>query len=200
MKSLYAAKSTKAMTFSVLAMTLLICCGNAEAGLRKMMGHLPFVPKLQKDTLVITGNYAKPRLLAEIAQIKVKQPILLISEKGGNEQIYYLPASPKAHKVSPDNLADFVEAVVTPARVVVLGDSDYVPTAYATMFKPRYPVIHLAGHDWLKNAEALSQILEYPGLVKVYRQYLGQLLQTRMSGAPGEESTPQVPPESFLQP
>ncbi len=145
-------------------------------------GVLDFIPGIgddPNDVLMVTANYAKPRLLAELAQLKKGHPILLVSPEQGGDQLFYMAKYPEARLIPKEKLIDFL-AVISPKQIIVLGDEKYVPKKYVTTMRNRYPLSLITGEDWIKNAKALSDAINYKKLVEKYREYLGQLLDEQI--------------------
>ena len=135
------------------------------------------------DTLVITGNYGRSRLLAALAQNKRKHPILLISpEEGGQEELFFMPSRPEAEPIPQAEFLNFV-GFLKPRRIIILGDSSYVPTQYVDeLRRNRFSTIVLNSEDWGKNAESLAGIIDYKRLPKHYAGYVSKL-ELAKSGA-----------------
>jgi hypothetical protein len=148
-----------------------------QAGLWNKVTSLAFWKRQWPETLIVTGNYAKPRLLAEQAQKKTDLPIILVSEEAGGNEVYYLPEKPEALRIAEGRFLEFVEVMVRPQRVVVLGDTNYVPEMYVSKLRERYPTIVLSGDDWIETAQELGKIIGYRRLPKHYRANLKQLLE-----------------------
>ncbi len=156
------------------------------------------------DTLMITGNYAKSRLLAELVQHKTEQPILLLSPGGsGNMEMYFLPSAPEAMALQPEDYVEFVE-FLQPKRIIVIGNEKFVPSSYYKTLQDKFPTVIVASEDWLKNAEALATIFEYKKLEQHYSDYLLELTAASsgrpaaMDDAFGGLEEPVVPPESVV--
>lgn len=131
--------------------------------------------KRRVETLVVTGNYAKSRLLGELFQHQTKQPIVLISpEDGGREQLFFLPSVPEAMAFEAAKFAEFVD-FLHPNRVVFLGDSSFVPPTYIDQVRGRYPTVVLNSRDWMDNAKALGVVIKDRGLAKRYSSYFEKL-------------------------
>lgn len=128
------------------------------------------------DTLLITGNFGRSRILAELAQEKRKHPILLISpEAGRRDDIYFMPTRPEAFVLPESEFLEYVE-FLKPKRVVVLGDESYVPARYLDLLRgSNVQTIVLNSKDWNKNAEALANIINYLALPRVYGIYVTKL-------------------------
>jgi hypothetical protein len=154
--------------------------------------NFSFFKKDHPESIIITGNFAKSRLLAELAQMKSKAPILLVSppaEKGGKDRLFFMSTYPKARQIPADRLLDFL-AVVAPEKLIILGDENFVPVKYTKMVKDRYPTVNIAGNSWMQNAKALAEVIKARSLVKEYRKYLGQMLEREMRTAPKPEDIP----------
>lgn len=152
--------------------------------------------KNRTDVLMICGNYARPRLLAELAQKKTGQPILLISPiAGGPEDLYILPKGSEAFTAAKNQFVEVVQTI-NPKQVVFLGDGDYLSAEYVDALQGLFPSVILPGEDWDKTAQALAKILDvgsslprrYGELCKVYDD---ELARHTLTVAPVAE--PEVP-------
>lgn len=150
----------------------------AEAGMWNKMTSWAFWARKWPETLIVTGNYAKPRLLAEQAQDATDLPVILISQESGADEVYYMPEGPEAMKIQNSKYLEFIEVMIRPQRVVVLGNGDYVPEDYVDVLKTRYPTIVISGEDWIKNAEQLGKIVGSRWLAGRYRKNLMKLLES----------------------
>jgi hypothetical protein len=131
--------------------------------------------KRRVDTLVITGNFAKSRLLAELFQHKTKQPIVLISPEGiGRDQLFFMPTVPEAMAFDATKYVEFID-FLHPGRIVFIGDASFVPPSYIDQVRGRYPTVVLNSRDWLDNAKALGGIIKDRGLAKRYGSYFEKL-------------------------
>jgi len=128
-------------------------------------------PKNRVDVLLVSGNYAKPRLLAELAQKSNHQPLLLISPTANGEELYLLPAGNEATVTKNEKFVELVE-FMQPRQVIFLGDSDYMPAQYIELIRNRFPVAQVIGDDWNKNAQNLAQLLHLRKLPKRYAELL----------------------------
>ena len=145
--------------------------------------------KRRVETLVVTGNYAKSRLLGELFQHQTKQPIVLISpEDGGREQLFFLPSVPEAMAFEAAKFAEFVD-FLHPNRVVFLGDSSFVPPTYIDQVRGRYPTVVLNSRDWMDNAKALGVVIN-----RTWRNGTAATSETgggcRRSGDPAQTGPP----------
>jgi hypothetical protein len=147
------------------------------------------------ETLLVTGNFAKSRLLAELYQLQTKQPILLISPEGaGRDQLFFLPSVPEAMTLEPEKYAEWVE-YLRPGRIIFLGDTAFVPAAYIDQVRGRFPTVVLNSRDWLDNAKALGSLIKDKGLAKLYGSYFEKL-----DAAAGGLRTGSEPPAAPAEP
>lgn len=137
----------------------------------------PFkVPTQEVTTLIITGNYARSRLLAELIQVETKQPILLIPAKN-HTKIYFMPPKNRgeAVEIPEKELTNFIR-FIDPRQVLVLGDDNYVPYKYRRMVNQFVPVWVIYGQDWERNAESIGKLMKQTSLAGDYRRLLSKLL------------------------
>ena len=128
--------------------------------------------RVKAHTILLTGNYVQSRVLAELAQYYTKQPVLIISpDAEGANQVYYMPNSREAKQIPADEFMDVVN-FITPKRVIILGNSDYVPASFGKELREKYSVISLDSADWSKNAASLSEILDEKRLKTKFEEYV----------------------------
>lgn len=175
------------------------------AGLGAQAAWYSRVPFLSKwfskgdrvEALLVTGNYAQSRLLAELVQYKTKQPIILISpRRGGGNDVFFLPSGPEAMVLEPERYQEFI-AFLQPKRVVVLGDDSFVPPRFLELVRD-HPTVVVKSRDWRKNAETLAEMFDYSKLPEYYVQYLGQLGTAALQNAGAVEEA--TAPEPFVLP
>ena len=129
-----------------------------------------FVKEHGADTLIVTGNYVRPRLLSELIQRKTKDPILLISGNGNN-RVFYLSVDRDAPlEIKGGSYVEFIQ-LLNPRRLVVLGNDAVVPARIVDVFKDRFPTMTITGTNWGVNAEAAANLFEYKNLPNHYAYY-----------------------------
>lgn len=128
--------------------------------------------------LVVTGNYSKARLLAELIQSYNAQPILLIPYVGGNtnNDIFFVPPkkSGSALRVPYAEMTNFIN-FANPKMVLVLGGPEFVPDIYFDRIQDNRTIVRLTGKDWLKTADSAGKLLNLTNLGSDYRKLLAQL-------------------------
>ena len=151
---------TKFAVFSVLA----LCCAVASAAPWMSLG-----PKRKLETLVITGNYKSPRLLAELIQSESRQPYMLLPDPArGDGRIYFVPPKSAALEVKETYFNDFIRTA-GPKRIIILGDERYVPRRYEDMLDKVIPVVRVTGGNWVRIAEELTFMLNLNHLDRNYK-------------------------------
>ncbi len=128
--------------------------------------------------LVVTGNYSKARLLAELIQSYSAQPILLIPYVGGNtnNDIFFVPPkkSGSALKVPYTEMTNFIN-FANPKMVLVLGGNEFVPDIYFNRIQDNRTIVRLTGKDWIKTADSAGKLLNLSNLGSDYRRLLANL-------------------------
>jgi len=183
-----------------LSLCAVIICSSNYASASFMQGWMkPFKgPGQNISVLIVTGNYSKARILAELVQKYNGQPILLVPFASANssQDIFFVPPqkSGKALKVPYTEMTNFIN-FVNPKMVLVLGGPNYVPDAYYKMIPENRPIVRISGADWYKNADAVGSMLNLSNVPGDYKKLLEQL----QSDTNYQRSVPQVP-EHVAQP
>ncbi len=150
----------------------------------------------RSDLLIVTGNYARSRLLAELVQRKTGQTILLVSPIVGGEELFTMPASSEAYVAEKKYFSDVV-AALGPKKILFLGDADYLPPEYIEKVRNQFPIVVIAGDDWQQNAEAVATLFRLrsvPGRYQELTIAMDAALNTRPGLTP--VATPAVPVEA----
>ncbi|QSH42011.1 hypothetical protein P0136_05055 [Lentisphaerota bacterium ZTH] len=116
-------------------------------------------PKQDIINLIITSNYKKPLLMAQLIQYETRQPyILLPVRKDGG--IYFCPVNNKkpALEIKKENLARFI-SFLNPKRIIILGDETYVPEKFLKSIDKNIPTVTVSGDDWDRAAVTLTNLL-----------------------------------------
>lgn len=122
--------------------------------------------KYNVETLVVTGNYKSPRLMADLIQAESRQPYLIVPAANSKETLCYL-AMPKSGIAVREDQFGSVVSFTGCRRVVILGDDNCVPEKYETMIDKNIPVVRITG-DWERVAEELTFMLNLSDLKRNY--------------------------------
>ena len=132
--------------------------------------------RTRANTLLISGNFLEPRLMAELAQYRTKQPILLIApDASGNNTLFFMPAGTKPMTESADKFSGIL-SLINPKRIIILGNADYVPAQFVNIAQKKFPVIILNNSDWNVNCQSLADLLEQPKIISLYNDYLSRIM------------------------
>ena len=130
-------------------------------------------PRDRIVTLVLTGNYKSPRLLAELIQNESRQPyILLPTRESGDSRIFFCPPKSKgsASLEIPEKQFNSFIRFINPRRIVVLGNAAYIQPKYLQMLDHAIPVVTIDCVDWQRNAEELTDLLNLSDLADNYKR------------------------------
>jgi hypothetical protein len=120
-------------------------------------------------TLMITSNYTKSRLLADLVQNETRQPyILLPGQKGG--KIFFCPSRNKpGMEILEKDLPRFIK-FCNPKQIIVIGGPNYVPQKYLKMIDPKQTVWIINNQNWNKAAESVGKFLDLTNLAYDYKR------------------------------
>ncbi len=152
------------------------------------------------DTLIVTGNYVRPRLLSELVQRKTNDPILLVSGNG-KDRVFYLSVDRDAPlEIKSGSYVEFIQ-LLNPRRLVVLGNSDVVPRRVSDVLNDRFPTVTVTGTNWGVNAEAAANLFKYKNLPNHYAYYfrtgIDSIVKPDESPAPKPGPSQSAPPASL---
>ncbi len=137
-------------------------------------------PKHDIVTLVITSNYSKSRLLADLIQSETKQPFILLPAAGGSK-IFFCPPPKRmpAMEIPESDLARFIQ-ICNPQQVLILGDDRYVEPRIIKMIDPRITILRVKNKDWVEASKAVSKLLDTPNLKYDYAKLYKKLTSGRL--------------------
>ena len=186
--------------FAAVTLLTAVCVVVAEAAPWMSLGA-----KRQIHTIVITGNYKAPRLLAELIQDESRQPYILLPDPRDEVQkiCFCPPIRNEALEIQEKNFNAFVRTA-GPRRIIILGDERYVPRRFEDMLDKKIPIVRVTGENWQRIAEELTFMLNLSRLDrnfrKLYEKMYGDIYRPISRPAPQpqqDNSSPQgesVPP------
>ncbi len=126
------------------------------------------------ETLLVTSNYVKSRILAELVQFEIKQPILLLPTANEPETIYFLSPTKETLEISKDDYLKFID-FLQPNKVLFLGNDSYVSDEYIALTRDRVATWSIANDDWETIAFSVGEMLRLKHLGFDYLVLLNQL-------------------------
>jgi hypothetical protein len=160
---------------AVAALIMLTCLApGAHAELKNPFAFLAKKRQKRIKTLIVTGNYVKSRMLAELIQFRTKQPILLLPTGKEDTTMYFLGPELQALEVHRDDYAKFI-AFLQPKKVVFLGDKTYAAPEYIDKLKPVATTWAVNSENWEQIAFSVEEVLKIRKLTFDYLVLIKQL-------------------------
>ena len=157
--------------FAMLAAAMISLAGaSASAAWNPAKSVAGWFKSEKQNALLVTGNYLRPKRLAELAQELGGQKILVFARDG---RVYLVEDEKVTDAVAKADAAALV-AKLAPAKVIVLGGAQYVPQECVESLGVAAPVI-LADSDWAKNGAALAGMLGEKKLKTAYEKCLSDI-------------------------
>jgi hypothetical protein len=147
--------------------------GAAQAGWWKKFVNAVTGKPPEYTTVIVTKNYIKSVMLAELIQHETGQPILLLPTGGEGESIYAMGPGGQAGKFDRAKFLDVLE-ILSPKTVVFLGDERFAPKEYQDLARKLYPVCVLDAPDFDKVAEAAGAVMQLEDLADSYKDMIKQ--------------------------
>ena len=126
-------------------------------------------PRRKIHTLVISGNFKGPRLLADLIQNESRQPYILVPDsRDAGGKIFFCPPK-QCMEIQEKYFNSFIRTA-GPKRIIILGDERYVPRRYEEMLDKKIPIVRVTGESWQRIAEELTFMLNLNHLDRDYRK------------------------------
>lgn len=133
--------------------------------------------KRKPTTLVVTGNFKSPRLMAELIQSESRQPYLLISSD--NRYFVCYPLT-QAVEVLPSKLNEYIRNLHL-QRIIILGDENYVSQDFINKLDLVIPVARIQAKEWAHVARELDFMLNLGRLEKNFRALREQMRSNELN-------------------
>ena len=182
--------------FAAVTLLTVVCTVAAEAAPWISLGS-----KRQIHTIVITGNYKAPRLLAELIQDESRQPYILLPDPRDEVQkiCFCPPIRNEALEIQEKNFNAFVRTA-GPKRIIILGDERYVPRRFEEMLDKKIPIVRVTGENWQRIAEELTFMLNLSRLDrnfrKLYEKMYGDIYRPISRPAPQQQQQEDAAPQA----
>lgn len=135
--------------------------------------HLFDSPDKTVQTLVVTGNFTNPRLIAELVRKAKKTPYLLFPAPD-DSRIFFNPGGKgPALEIREADVGRFVE-FINPKQIIVLGDGRFVPQHYIAALDAKCEVVVIDSGNWFTNATTIGNYLDYKALPEKYIEALAK--------------------------
>lgn len=162
--------------------------------------HLFDSPDKTVQTLVVTGNFTNPRLIAELARKETKTPYLLFPAPG-DSRIFFNPGGKgPALEIRDADVGRFVE-FINPKQIAVLGDFRFVPQRYISALNAKCDTLLIDSDNWLSNATTLGNLLDCKDLPRKFQESSAKLASsaTVPDASPSSAPLPFPPPQAIEQ-
>ncbi len=162
----------------LIALSILVAftatTGTSQAGWWSSLWNKITGKKEGYHTVVVTSNYIKSVLLAELIQNKNKQPIILLPTGKESDKVYALNAKGQGAEFSKAKFSDVIERL-NPKVVIFLGDEQFAPKSYIDQAKKLFPTVIISQKDFDKVAVAAGIIMRQKKLAATYDKMLKQI-------------------------
>ena len=146
----------------------------AEAGWLNPLSWFRKNKAKRVDSLIITGNYVKSRILAELIQRETKQPILLLPSGEEVNVMFFLTPTDETLEIKKQDYLKFID-FLQPKRALFLGNEAYSPSEYMEPLKDEIPVWSVTNNDWEKIVFSVGEFLKLKHLGFDYLVLTNQL-------------------------
>ena len=130
--------------------------------------------------LIITGNYLKSRILAELIQHDTGQPILLLPTPDHPETFYALSSKGNSLKIEGEHYENFV-SVLQVDHVLFIGNEAYTPKEFRDRLLNRLTIWSIEDNDWLNIARSIGMTLSLSNLSKNYQTMLSEVKKQQLA-------------------
>ena len=150
----------------IAAITVFCCCCALAAA-----PWFTHSSRRRPETLLVTGNYFSPYMLAETYQGLTNQPYLRIMEDGR----LYMVMPKLVRGIAPRELGGVINNFRF-KRIVIIGDERYVSADLEKELRKSNvkatPIVRIYGDNWLRVAEELDDLLNVGHLTRNFRENL----------------------------
>ena len=154
---------SKSIWIRAAVVLMVVCAGAAaEAAQWATLGS-----QRRVDTIIVTGNFKSPRLMAELIMFESRQPHILLPNRPDDNLVIVRLTKENSFQIKEEKFGYFI-SYLNPKRVVILGDERYVSRRYEDMIDDSIPVVRIHGKDWNRVADELKFMLNLSNLAKEF--------------------------------
>ena len=161
---------TRLKTAMLISVVLFATCFTAQASdfWDKLSGK-----EIRPHTIIVTSNYVKSRMLAELIQFKTGQPVLLLPT-GEEKNLFALGAKGESRTLTKAQYLDWID-LVHPSAIVFIGGNSKVEADYYDALKKRYSCAKFEHEDMSKVAQSVESVMRLGGLAENYEKLLKKI-------------------------
>jgi hypothetical protein len=149
-----------ALVLTALLMTVAMIAGST---LNAWDWTKPFKgPSKDIRTLIVVGNYTKHRILAELIQLEMKQPIVLLPAIPGGK-IFFVPARNEALEIEDAKFTNFIK-FTKPEKILVIADGGTLTQSYVDRIDPYQTKLIVQNKNMEQTAIEIGKILDLTDL------------------------------------
>ena len=152
-------------------------------------------------TMLVTGNFLSPYILAETYLGLTNQPYIRIMQDGK----IYLNMPKQIRGIAPRELAGVINSFGL-KRIVIIGDERYVSAEFEKNLRKintkATPIVRIYGDNWLRIAEELDDLLNVGHLASNFREnYQDAIIRTQPTQLQSRPrpATPEKQPEAMTE-
>ncbi len=122
-------------------------------------------------TIIVTGNFVKSRVLAELIQYHTELPILFLPASSSDDKLYMLHYNGESMGIGSDRFTEFIYTL-RPKTVLFLGNERYAPQSYIDQLGNDVTVTVFRNDNWERIAQSVASLLDLPKLPKQYKKQM----------------------------
>ncbi|MCH2175882.1 MAG: hypothetical protein MK193_09165 [Lentisphaeria bacterium] len=157
-------KTRKTIWSCMMAAFLFAFTGNAKADFGLFSSE-----EEGYSIVIVTSNFHKSRILAELIQHNEGHPIILLPTGENKDTMFALGPEGQATKFDKTKFAHWLQRL-DPKLVMFLGDERFASDEYVKEAAKLYPITRVAAKDMDEVAEAVAVLIDDDDLVEQYQE------------------------------
>ena len=144
------------------------------------------------DSIIITSNNYESRPLAELIQSRNDQLIIQLPGNKADTKLYVNGPNNQLMTIDDDKFASFLN-FVNPKRIIILGNTNYVPQSYINQINPLTKKYIFDDNNWQVIAWQVEELTGLDGIAKRYITVLDELVRSNTIDGYNSPSAPSEP-------
>jgi hypothetical protein len=123
--------------------------------------------------VIVTGNFASSRLLAETIQESCGLPLILLNQDPETKKfktVFLIQGTDQVKSFEIDKLKDLINSSKYKGALFI-GNDKYLPEKYKNPLESNLKVYRLDDDDWLLNAEKAEKLLKTKGILQKFKSH-----------------------------